>query len=122
MRGWNGTLRLEQGRLVVKRGLRGTLVRKRREAGLELPVEEIGLVRFAPTRGLGGYVQVVERDATRIERGYLETIRDPRTVTFMTRSGRWRRLAEAIAEQSGAPFEVSPAQPYRSVIGGRSSK
>jgi hypothetical protein len=122
VRGWNGTLTLEQGRVVLSRGLRGALVRKRRDPAVVVPVERIGLVRFAPARGLGGYVQVVERDATPIERGYLDTIRDPRTVTFMARSGRWRRLAEEIAAQSGATLEVNPAQPYRSEIRNRTTK
>jgi len=122
VRGWNGTLTLENGRVVLARGLRGTLVRGRQEPALEVPVERVGVVRFAPSRGLVGYVQVLERDAAAVERDYLSTIRDPRTVTFMTRSGRWRRLAEAIAAQSGAALDVSRAQPYRSAIRGRAAK
>jgi len=119
VRGWNGALAFEDGRLVVRRGLRGLLVRKRREPALDLPADEIGLVRFAPARLLVGYLQVVERDSLPIERNYLATIRDPRTVTFATRSGRWRRLAEEIAAYGGATLEVEPARPYWSTIRSR---
>ena len=119
MRGWNGALAFEDGRLVVRRGLRGLLVRKRREPAFDLPADEVGLVRFAPARLLVGYLQVVERDSPPIERNYLATIRDPRTVTFATRSGRWRRLAEEIAAYGGATLEVEPARSYWSAIRGR---
>ena len=83
------------------------------------PADEVGLVRFAPARLLVGYLQVVERDSPPIERNYLATIRDPRTVTFATRSGKWRRLAEEIAAYGGATLEVEPARPYWSAIRGR---
>ena len=112
MRGWNGTLAVENGRVILMRGSRGPLVRRQRDPDLNLPADGIGLVRYAPARLLVGYVQIVERDSAPLERGYLATIRDPRTVTFLTRSQKWRRLAEEIAAQSGATVEVEPAQPY----------
>jgi hypothetical protein len=116
MRGWNGALSLEGDRVIVKRGLRGLLTRKRRDPNLVFRADQIGLVKYAPARGLAGYVQVVERDSLPCEQNYLATIRDPRTVTFMTRALKWRKLAEEIAARSGAQLDVNPPQPYWSTI------
>jgi len=75
------------------------------------------MVRYAPASGVAGYVQIIERGSCTPE-DYFETIRDPRTVTFATRSGRWRRAAEEIAALSGVPLEVEPAAAYwRAVFG-----
>jgi hypothetical protein len=116
MRGWNGALSLEGDRVIVKRRLRGLLTRKRRDPDRVLRADQIGLVRYAPARRLVGYVQVVERDSPSPEQSYLATIRDPRTVTFMTRSLKWRKLAEEIAARSGSHLDVNPPQPYWSTI------
>jgi hypothetical protein len=116
MRGWNGSLALESGRVIVSRGLRGALVRKRRQPPLVLPVDRIERVRYAPAHWIVGYVQVVERSSGEVRSDYLATIRDPRTVTFMTRSAKWRELAEEIAAQSGAKLEMSPPQSYRRTV------
>jgi hypothetical protein len=76
-------------------------------------------VRFAPSGWLVGYLQVIERGASVGSSGYLTTIRDRRTVTFLTRSGRWRRAAEEIADRSGVSVEVESAAPYWKHILGR---
>ena len=117
LRGWNGTLVVGDGRVVVKRGIRGLVVRKRRDADLEVRLDRIAEVRFAAAGGVAGYVQIVERGSSPSD-DYLATIRDPRTVTFVTRSGRWRRVAQDLADLSGAPLESRPAAGYwRSVFG-----
>ena len=104
---------------MLRRGLRGSLVRRRRDPDLVFPVDSIALVRYAPARLLVGYVQIVERDSAPVKRDYLTTIRDPRTVTFLTRSEKWRRLADEIAAYSGVSCEVESARPYWSAIRGR---
>jgi hypothetical protein len=93
------------------------MVRKRRDADLEVPFSQVAEVRYAAAGGVAGYIQVVERGSSPSD-DYLATIRDPRTVTFVTRSGRWRRVAQEIADLSGAPLESRPAARYwRSVFG-----
>jgi hypothetical protein len=117
LRGWNGTLVLSDESVVVKRGIRGLLVRKGRQADVETPFTQVAVVRYAPAGGVGGYLQIIQRGSSRTD-DYLATIRDSRTVTFATRSGRWRRIAEEIADLAGAPLEAEPAAPYwRAVFG-----
>jgi hypothetical protein len=121
LRGWNGTLLVRDDRVVVKRGIRGRLVRKRRDADVEIPLDQVGMVRYAPAGGVAGYVQIIERGQSTTG-DYLTTIRDAHTVTFAMRSGRWRRAAQEIADLSGAPLEAKPAAPYwRAVFGSLSS-
>jgi hypothetical protein len=117
LRGWNGSLLIGDDRVVVRRGIRGRLVRKRREPDVEVPFSQVATVRYAPAGGVAGYVQIVERGSSTTE-DYLGTIRDPRTVTFATRSGRWRRAAQEIAALSGVPLDGTPAAAYwRAVFG-----
>jgi hypothetical protein len=117
LRGWNGTLLIGDDRVVVRRGIRGRLVRKRRDPDVEVPFDQIATVRYAPAGAVAGYVQIVERGSFNTD-DYLGTIREPRTVTFTTRSGRWRRAAQEIAALSGVPLEVKPAAAYwRAVFG-----
>jgi hypothetical protein len=121
LRGWNGTLHVGDDRVVVRRGIRGRLVRKRRDPDVEVPFNQLAAVRFAPAGGVAGYVQIIERGSSHTD-DYLGTIRDPRTVTFATRSRRWRRAAQEIAALSGVPLEVKPAAAYwRAVFGNVSS-
>jgi hypothetical protein len=87
LRGWNGTLLFGDDRVVVRRGIKGRLVRKRRDPDVEVPFEQIAKVRYAPAGGVAGYVQIIEHGSSNTD-DYLGTIRDPRTVTFATRSGR----------------------------------
>jgi hypothetical protein len=98
--------------VLIRRGLRGVLARKRRDPDLRIPFDEVAAVRFAPSGWLVGYLQVIERGATVGLGGYLTTIRDHRTVTFLTRSERWRRAAEEVADRSGVSVEVESAAPY----------
>ena len=122
LRGWNGTLVVADGRVVIKRGIRGLAVRKRRDPDIEISFNQVAAVRFAPARGVAGYVQIIERGTSRT-RDYLETIRDRHTVTFVARSGRWSRVAQEIADLSGAPMEPEPPAAYwRSIVGSRTSK
>ena len=108
--------------MVIKRGIRGLAVRKRRDPDIEISFNQVAAVRFAPARGVAGYVQIIERGTSRT-RDYLETIRDQHTVTFVARSGRWRRVAQEIAALSGAPMEPElPAAYWRSIVGSRTSK
>ena len=117
LRGWNGFLLIGNDRIVVRRGIRGRLVRKRRDPDVEVPFAQVSAVRFAPAGGVAGYVQIIERGSPATD-DYLRTIRDPLTVTFATRSGRWRRAAREIAALSGVPLEVKPAAAYwRAVFG-----
>jgi hypothetical protein len=123
LRGWNGTLRLTDSAVEIRRGLRGILIRKRRDADLSVPFDQIAVVRYAPARGVGGYVQIVKRGSPAPSIDYLSTIRDARTVTFATRSGRWRLAAQEIVDRSGGSLELSSAAPYWSaVFGSVSSK
>jgi hypothetical protein len=112
LRGYNGSLIVGNQALLIRRGLRGVLVRKRRDPDLSVRFDEVAAVRFAPSGWLVGYLQVIERGASVDPSGYLTTIRDRRTVTFFTRSGRWRRAAEAVADRSGVSVEVESAAPY----------
>jgi hypothetical protein len=112
LRGYNGSLIVGNDAVLIRRGLRGVLARKRRDRDLRIPFDEVATVRFAPSGWLVGYLQVIERGASVGSSGYLTTIRDNRTVTFLTRSERWRRAAEEVADQSGVPVDVEPAAPY----------
>ena len=93
--------------MLIRRGLRGVLARKRRDPDLRIRFDEVAAVRFAPSGWLVGYLQVIERGASVGSRGYLTTIRDHRTVTFLTRSGRWGRAAEEVAARSDVIVEVA---------------
>ena len=87
------------------------MIRKQGDRGIEVPFDRIGSIRYAPSRGVVGYVQFIERGA--VDTGdFLQTIRDRRTVTFASRSASWKRLAEEIATRSGAPLVVGSAAPY----------
>ena len=112
LRGYNGSLIIGNDAVLIRRGLRGVLTRKRRDPDLRMPFDEVAAVRFAPSGLLVGYLQVIERGASVGSSGYLTTIRDHRTVTFLTRSGRWRRAAEEVADRSGVSVEVESAAPY----------
>ena len=112
LRGYNGSLIVGNDAVLIRRGLRGVLARKRRDPVLRMPFDEVAAVRFAPSGLLVGYLQVIERGASAGSSGYLATIRDHRTVTFLTRSGRWRRAAEEVADRSGVSVEVESAAPY----------
>src|SRR5438045_2304387 len=112
LRGYNGSLIVGNDAVLIRRGLRSVLVRKRRDPELRIRFDEVAAVRFAPSGWLVGYLQVLERGASVGSSSYLTTIRDPRAVTFFTRSGRWRRAGEEVAERSGAPLEVESAAPY----------
>jgi hypothetical protein len=118
LRGYNGILRVGDDRVTIRRGLRGTLVRKRRDADVTVPLDQIAAVRFAPAGRVVGYLQIIERGASGDPGDYLATIRDRRAVTFFTRSGRWRRAAEEIAGLSGAPVEAISAAPYWNTVFG----
>jgi hypothetical protein len=121
LRGWNGTLVVRDDRVIVRRGIRGRLVRKRRDPGVEVLFGQLATVRYAPAGAVAGYVQMIERGSSNTD-DYLGTIRDPLTVTFATRSGRWRRAAQEIAALSGVPLEVKPTAPYwRTVFGSLNS-
>jgi len=97
-------------------------VRKRRDPDVEVPFDQLATVRYAPAAGVAGYVQIIERGSSSTG-DYLGTIRDPRTVTFATRSRRWRRAAEEIAALSGVPLEAKPAAAYwRAVFGSLGSE
>src|SRR5947207_7190738 len=98
--------------VLIRRGLRGVLARKRRDPDVRIPFDEVAAVRFAPSGWLVGYLQVIERGASVGSRGYLTTIRDHRTVTFLTRSGRWGRAAEEVAARSDVIVEVESAPHY----------
>src|SRR5436190_1820590 len=87
LRGWNGTLVVADGRVVIKRGIRGLAVRKRRDPDIEISFNQVAAVRFAPARDVAGYVQIIER-GTSPTRDYLETIRDRHTVTSVARFSR----------------------------------
>jgi len=119
LRGYNGSLIVGNDAVLIRRGLRGMLARKRRDPDLRIPFDEVAAVRFAPSGWLVGYLQVLERGAPVGSSGYLTTIRDRRTVTFLTRSGRWRRAAEEVADRSGVSVEVESAAPYWKNILGR---
>jgi len=96
-------------------------VRKRRDPGVEVLFGQLATVRYAPAGAVAGYVQMIERGSSNTD-DYLGTIRDPLTVTFATRSGRWRRAAQEIAALSGVPLEVKPTAPYwRTVFGSLNS-
>jgi hypothetical protein len=112
LRGYNGSLIVGNEALLIRRGLRGVLARKRRDPDLWVRFDEVAAVRFAPSGWLVGYLQVIERGSPVHSSGYLTTIRDHRTVTFLTRSGRWRRAAEEVADRSGVSVEVESAAPY----------
>ena len=112
LRGYNGNLIVGNDAVLIRRGLRGVLARKRRDPDLQIPFDEVAAVRFAPSGWLVGYLQIIERGASVGSSGYLTTIRDHRTVTFLTRSGRWRRAAEEVADRSGVSVEVEAAAPY----------
>lgn len=112
LRGYNGSLIVENDAVLIRRGLRGVLTRKRRDPDLRIRFDEVAAVRFAPAAWLVGYVQIIERGASVGSNGYFTTIRDHRTVTFLTRSGGWRRAAEEIADRSGVPVDVESAAPY----------
>jgi len=112
LRGYNGSLIIGNDAVLIRRGVRGVLARKRRDPDLRIPFDEVAAVRFAPSGWLVGYLQVIERGASVGAGGYLTTIRDHRTVTFLTRSGRWRRAADEVADRSGASVEVESAAPY----------
>jgi hypothetical protein len=112
LRGYNGSLIVGNDAVLIRRGLRGVLARKRRDPDLRISFDEVAAVRFAPSGWLVGYLQVIERGASVGSSGYLKTIRDHRTVTFLTRSGRWRRAAEEVADRSGVSVEVESAAPY----------
>ena len=112
LRGYNGSLIIGNDAVLIRRGLRGVLARKRRDPDLRIPFDEVAAVRFAPSGWLVGYLQVIERGASVGARGYLTTIRDHRTVTFLTRSGRWRRAAEEVAARSDVSIEVESAPHY----------
>jgi hypothetical protein len=112
LRGYNGSLIVENDGVLIRRGLRGVLARKRRDPDLRIRFNEVAAVRFAPSGWLVGYLQVIERGASVHSSGYLTTIRDHRTVTFLTRFGRWRRAAEEVADRSGVSIEVGSAARY----------
>src|SRR5438045_5754644 len=112
LRGYNGSLIVGNDAVLIRRGLRGVLARKRRDPDLRIPFDEVAAVRFAPSGWLVGYLQVIERGAPVASSGYLATIRDRHTVTFLTRSGRWRRAAEEVADRTGVSVEVESAAPY----------
>jgi hypothetical protein len=112
LRGYNGSLLIGSDAVVIRRGLRGILARKRRDEDRRIPFDAVAAVRFAPSGWLVGYLQVVEQGASVDTGGYLATIRDPRTVTFLTRSGRWRQAADEVADRSGVKVEASSAAPY----------
>jgi Domain of unknown function (DUF4429) len=116
-RGWNGTLVVGDTGVALRRGLRGLLIRKRRDADVEIPLDRIERIRYAPSRGVVGYVQFVE-PGTLSTNDYLQTIRDPHTVTFASRSNRWLRVAEELAARTGARLEAAPAAPYWSSVFG----
>ena len=112
LRGYDGSLIVGNDAVLIRRGLRGVLARKRRDPDVRIRFDEVAAVRFAPSGWLVGYLQVIERGASVGSSGYLTTIRDHRTVTFLTRSGRWRRAAEEVADRSGVSVEVESAAPY----------
>ena len=85
LRGYNGTLIVGNDAVLIRRGLRGVLARKRRDSDVRIPFADVAAVRFAPSGWLVGYLQVIERGASVGSSGYLTTIRVRRTVTFFTR-------------------------------------
>jgi hypothetical protein len=61
LRGYNGSLIVGNDAVLIRRGLRGVLARKRRDRDLRISFDEVAAVRFAPSGWLVGYVQVIER-------------------------------------------------------------
>ena len=120
LRGYNGSLSVGTEAIRIKRGLRGLIARKHRDPELRISLSEVAAVRFAPSGWLVGYLQIVGRASPSSGDDYLSIIRDVETVTFLTRSNGWRRVAEEIAARSGAPLEVSAAAPGWSTIRGAS--
>ena len=119
LRGYNGSVIVGNDAVLIRRGPRGVLARKRRDPDLRIRFDEVAAVRFAPSGWLVGYLQVIERGAPVASSGYLATIRDRHTVTFLTRSGRWRRAAEEVADRTGVSVEVESAAPYsKNILGG----
>jgi hypothetical protein len=109
LRGWNGTLLLGANGIVIK----GLLVRKRRDEDCEIAFDQIAAVRYVPAnRGLVGYVMFAEHDAPASDSSFLASIRDDRAITFVTRSEKWRRVAEEVAARSGVPLDVAAPPPY----------
>jgi hypothetical protein len=84
LRGYNGSLIVGDDAVLIRRGFRGVLARKRRDPDLRIRFDEVAAVRFAPSALLVGYVQIIERGASVGLSGYFTTIRDHRTVTFLT--------------------------------------
>src|SRR5436305_7116728 len=72
LRGYNGSLIVANDAVLIRRGLRGVLARKRRDPDLRIPFAEVGAVRFAPSGWLVGYLQVIERGAPAGSSGYLK--------------------------------------------------
>ena len=60
LRGYNGSLIIGNDAVLIRRGLRGVLARKRRDPDLQIPFDEVAAVRFAPSGWLVGYLQVIE--------------------------------------------------------------
>src|SRR5437763_12965399 len=58
LRGYNGSLVVGNDAVLIQRGLRGVLARKRRDPDLRIPFDEVVAVRFAPSGWLVGYLQV----------------------------------------------------------------
>lgn len=117
LRGWNGILELRGNSVVIRRGVRGRLVRKCGDAGTILGFDQVAAVRYSAAAGVVGFVQVVERGRGRARDDYLTTIRDPQTVTFATRSRVWLRLAEEVAARAGVTVEVvAPAAYWQTVM------
>src|SRR5947208_15497436 len=77
LRGYNGSLIVGNDAVLIRRGLRGVLARKRRDPDLRIPFDEVAAGRFAPSGCLVGYLQLRDRGAAVGLGGYLLTIRDP---------------------------------------------
>src|SRR5436309_13807923 len=58
LRGYSGSLIVGNDAVLIRRGLRGVLGRKRRDPDLRIPFGEVVAVRFAPSGWLVGYLQV----------------------------------------------------------------
>ena len=111
MRGYNGNLSMTTVGVMIERGLKGALVRKKSPQAVSIRGEDIREVWFQPSTGrwgLPGYVLILDRDEA--SRDFVARVRDNRAVTFLSRSSEWRQLAEEIAKHFHVPLREFPAE------------
>src|SRR5262249_21288043 len=110
LRGWNGTLLVGDDRVVIKRGVRGRVVRS-------ISSRRFGMHPQAVLRATSRSLNAARRARTTICGRSATHVRSP-----SRRARRWRRAAQEIAALSGVPLEAEPAAAYwRAVFGSLSS-